>query len=258
MRLISANVNGVRAAHRRSGMAWIAAQHPDVVTLQEVRASDAQLRAVLDDVGMGDWSVAHTEAADAGRAGVAILSQQPLTDVRIGLPDFEQAGRWVQARVGDLTVVSTYVQTGQADTPRQEEKFAFLERIGERMSELVAEKAVLTGDLNICHTALDLRNVKGNIGKAGYLPQEQAHLDRWAAAGWQDVARAQAGAVDGPYTWWSWRGKAFDNDTGWRIDYQWASPLLAAAVTGVGVGRAASYAERWSDHAAVTVDYRRG
>ena len=258
MRLISANVNGVRAAHRRGGLAWIAQQQPDVVALQEVRANDAQLRAVLDDVGMGAWSVAHTEAADAGRAGVAILAPGGLTDVRVGLPGFEQAGRWVEARVGDVTVASTYVHTGDAGTPREEEKLTFLERIGERMGELNSEKSVLTGDLNICHTALDLRNVKGNVGKAGYLPQEQAHLDRWAAAGWQDVVRADAGSVDGPYTWWSWRGKAFDNDTGWRIDYQWASPTLAALATGVSVGRAASYAERWSDHAALTVDYRAG
>lgn len=257
MRLLSANVNGVRAAHRRGGLSWITEQEPAVVTLQEVRASPAQLQTALNDSGLGDWQVAHAESSDTGRAGVAILAREPLSDVQVGLPGFEGSGRWVQARVGDVTVVSAYVHTGQAGTPRQEEKYAFMEAVGARLQTLSGAPAVLTGDLNICHTARDLRNTKGNIGRAGYLPQEQEHLTGWADAGWVDVMRAAAGDVDGPYTWWSWRGKAFDNDTGWRIDYQWASPLLGDSVVGARVGRADSYAQRWSDHAAVVVDYDR-
>ena len=248
-------MNGVRAAYRRGGLSWITDQSPDIVTMQEVRASPAELQSTLVAGGMADWHVAHAEADVAGRAGVAIVSREPLSDVEIGLPGFEQSGRWIQARVGDVSMVSAYVHTGEAGTAKQDEKYAFLEAVGARLKTLVGSPAVLTGDLNICHTARDLRNTKGNIGKAGYLPGEQDHLSGWADAGWVDTARQQAGDVDGPYTWWSWRGKAFDNDTGWRIDYQWASPSLAGAVTAARVGRAQTYAQRWSDHAAVVVDY---
>ena len=258
MRLITANVNGIRAAHRRDGLRWLADRGPDVLALQEVRAGTDQLHAVLQEAGLGGWQVAHAPGSDAGRAGVAVLSRTLLEDVRVGLPGFEDAGRWVQARTCGMTVASAYVHTGAAGTERQEQKYAFLDRMDERMAELAGTRAVVTGDLNICHRAADLRNWKGNLGKAGFLPDERAHLDRWSAGGWVDVVRAHAGETDGPYTWWSWRGKAFDNDTGWRIDYQWASPGAARATGSVLTGRAPSYAERWSDHAAVVVDYDTG
>ena len=123
------------------------------------------------------------------------------------------------------------------------------------------------GDLNVGHRTLDIRNWKGNVKRAGFLPEERAYFDRilgaegdpryndGAGLGWVDVGRKAAGEVDGPYTWWSWRGQAFDNDTGWRIDYQLASPALAATVKHYAVDRAAAYDERWSDHTPVVVDY---
>lgn len=264
MRVISANVNGIRAAVRRGGLSWLAAAEPDVLCLQEVRASDAELTAALADSAFADWHVAHAPCGTAGRAGVAVLSRSPHRRVRCELEDepVVAAGRWVEAELdlaaGPVTVVSVYVHTGEAETPRQEEKYRFLDAMTLRMKELAdgGRRVVVTGDLNIAHTRDDLRNWKGNLGKAGFLPAEQAYLDRWLESGeWVDVSRRAAGEVEGPYTWWSWRGKAFDNDTGWRIDYQLASAALAAGVRGTWVGRAATYAERWSDHAAVVADY---
>jgi exodeoxyribonuclease-3 len=116
---------------------------------------------------------------------------------------------------------------------------------------------VVTGDLNVAHREADLKNWKGNRGKAGFLPAERALLDRWTSTrgGYVDVHRALSGEGPGPYTWWSWRGQAFDNDSGWRIDYQLATSELAARAVKAEAGRAATYAERWSDHAAVVVDY---
>ncbi|MBM6401094.1 exodeoxyribonuclease III [Phycicoccus sonneratiae] len=263
MLLVSANVNGIRAAARRGGLAWLAARDADVVTLQEVRADDSQLRSALADGGFGDWHVAHAPGSAKGRAGVAVLSRHPLKDVRASLAgEFDDQGRWVEADVlvdGEVvTVASAYVHTGEARTPRQEEKERFLGAVGDRVGEWAADGrlAVLTGDLNVAHTADDLKNWKGNRGKAGFLPAEQAHLDRWAAEhGLVDVTRRLHGPGPGPYSWWSWRGQAFDNDSGWRIDYQLATaPLAERAVSG-SIGRADSYAERWSDHAAVLVDY---
>ena len=142
-----------------------------------------------------------------------------------------------------------------------------------RLPELVAhnELAVVVGDLNVGHRELDIKNWKGNRKSAGFLLQERAYFDRFfgpigesvegvdgttgPGLGWVDVGRTFHGEVEGPYTWWSQRGQAFDTNTGWRIDYQMATPALAAAVTHYTIDRAPSHAERWSDHAPVVVDY---
>jgi exodeoxyribonuclease-3 len=128
----------------------------------------------------------------------------------------------------------------------------------ERMLQLMSQNqlVLITGDLNVAHTELDLKNWKGNLKSAGFLPKERAYFDTFMdKQGWVDVGRRQHPNQPGPYTWWSFRGKAFDNDAGWRIDYQLASPRLAELVIDYRVGRAASYATRWSDHAPVVVDY---
>src|SRR5699024_1201601 len=168
--------------------------------------------------------------------------------------------RWLEADVetpeGYVTVVSAYVHTGEVGTDKQRDKYAFLETIGGGMPSLRRQGAtVITGDFNICHGQLDLKNWKGNRGKAGFLPEEQAHLSEWFEQGWTDVVRAHVGEVPGPYTWWSWRGKAFDNDAGWRIDYQLATAELAERAKDAVVDRAPAYDQRFSDHAPLRVTY---
>jgi exodeoxyribonuclease-3 len=261
--LASANVNGIRAARRRGGIQWLADSGADVVALQEVRADDDQLRAALAGSALEDFHVVHAPCSTRGRAGVAVLTRHEVRAVRTDVGDeFAGAGRWVEADllVGGwpVTVASTYVHTGEAGTPRQEEKYRFLAAVGDRLAHWAADgrEAVLVGDLNVAHRAEDLKNWKGNRGRAGFLPDEQAHLDRWVREhGVVDVHRALHGPGPGPYTWWSWRGKAFDNDAGWRIDYQLATAPLAARAVRAEVGRAAEYALRWSDHAPVLVEY---
>jgi exodeoxyribonuclease-3 len=182
----------------------------------------------------------------------------------VGRPELDGTGRWAEVDLatpaGPLTLVSTYVPTGEAGTARQDEKYRFLDAMSARMAELRADGdrlAVVMGDLNVAHREADLKNWKGNLRKSGFLPQERAYLDRWLSGdgGWVDVQRSLAGEGPGPYTWWSWRGQAFDRDTGWRIDYQLATRPLAERAVKAVAGRADSYAERWSDHAAVVVDY---
>jgi exodeoxyribonuclease III len=261
--LASANVNGIRAALRRGGVRWLAECGADVLALQEVRADDAQLRSALVGSRLGDWHVAHAPCSTRGRAGVAVLTPHEVRAVRTDVGDeFEGAGRWVEADlvVGgrEVTVASVYVHTGEAGTPRQDEKQRFLSVVGRRLAAWAADRreAVLVGDLNIAHRPEDLKNWKGNRGRSGFLPEEQAHLDRWVGEhGIVDVHRALHGPGPGPYTWWSWRGRAFDNDAGWRIDYQLATAPLAARAVRAEVGRASTYADRWSDHAPVLVEY---
>jgi len=259
LRIASANVNGIRAAYRRGMDAWLAARDVDILALQEVRAETDDLTALLGS----DWDVVHDPASAKGRAGVAIASRHraAIHRVAIGADDFDSAGRWLEADYEvdghEITVVSAYVHSGEDGTPKQAEKYKLLDGMTDRMRELGSGErlAVVMGDLNVGHRELDIKNWKGNQKKAGFLPREREYFDRWLGEGWVDIGRAKAGEVDGPYTWWSWRGQAFDNDSGWRIDYQLASPALAPTASTYAVDRAATYAERWSDHAPVVVDY---
>ncbi len=275
LRVASVNVNGIRAAVRNGLHSWLDTADVDVLTLQEVRAQDEHLEAAFPG-----WTFVHDPATAKGRAGVAVVSRTPplATRTALGADDFDSAGRWLEADflLGDepVTIVSTYVHSGEVDTPRQEQKWLFLDAMTQRLAELKAERelALVTGDLNVGHRELDIKNWRGNRKKAGFLPRERAYFDRFfgpdgeevegvdgtrgPGLGWIDIGRRVHGEVDGPYTWWSARGQAFDNDTGWRIDYHVATPALAERAENYHVARAASYAERWSDHAPVVVDYR--
>lgn len=271
LRIATINANGIRAAFRKGMDSWLEGRDVDILAIQEVRASSEDLQHLLGD----DWDIVHDPATAKGRAGVAIASRHraAIHRVELGPTEFDSAGRWLEAdyEVGGtvVTVVSAYVHSGEAGTEKQVEKYRFLDAMEARLPELQKhnELAVVMGDLNVGHRTLDIRNWKGNVKRAGFLPEERAYFDRilgeegdpsynaGAGLGWVDVVRRHAGEVEGPYTWWSWRGKAFDNDTGWRIDYQLATPALAARVQDVAVDRAAAYDERWSDHTPVVVDY---
>jgi exodeoxyribonuclease-3 len=271
LRIASVNTNGVRAAYRKGMGDWLDKRGVDILAIQEVRASTEDLEGLLGP----EWNILHDAATAKGRAGVALASRAKASIHRVilGPDDFDSAGRWLEAdyEVGGkiVTVVSTYVNSGEADTPKQIEKYKFLDAMVERLPELKAhnELALIVGDLNVGHRTLDIKNWRGNVKRAGFMPQERGYFDRFfgkeddpqynngADLGWIDVGRKWAGEVDGPYTWWSQRGQAFDNDTGWRIDYHMATPALAATVSNYTIDRAASYDARWSDHAPVVVDY---
>ena len=271
LRIATINVNGVRAAYRKGMGDWLAGRDVDILAIQEVRASTEDLEGLLGP----EWSILHDAATAKGRAGVALASRSTaaIHRVELGAEDFDSAGRWLEADYevnGTIvTVVSTYVHSGETDTPKQVEKYKFLDAMVARLPELEKhnELAVIMGDLNVGHRTLDIKNWKGNVKRAGFLPTEREYFDRilgaesdddynaGAGLGWVDLGRRFAGEVPGPYSWWSNMGKAFDNDTGWRIDYQLATPALAARARSYTVDRAPSYAERWSDHAPVVVDY---
>src|SRR5690349_15028064 len=177
LRLATINVNGIRAAYRKGMAEWLAERDCDVVTLQEVRAPDEVVRELVAESG---YHVAHTEAAAKGRSGVAILSRAEPKDVRVGGGDafFDDSGRWVEADVplpdgSLLSVASAYVHSGGVGTPKQDEKLRFLDQMLLRMAAMAAgaDHAIVTGDLNIGHTEADIRNWKGNVGKAGFLPE---------------------------------------------------------------------------------------
>nr|WP_208379712.1 exodeoxyribonuclease III [Microbacterium endophyticum] len=277
VRIASVNVNGIRAAARKGMNSWLETAGVDILTLQEVRGTAEHL-----SIALPDWHIEEDEALQKGRAGVAIASRTPPVEVRkeLGGDDFDSKGRWIEADFAiegeQFTVVSAYVYTGEDGTPKQDAKYAFLDAMTERMPQLAADGslALITGDLNVGHRELDIKNWRGNLKKAGFLRRERAYFDSFLAPegeaitriddsagvglGWTDIGRAFHGDVDGPYSWWSNRGQAFDTNTGWRIDYHLASAPLAGRVTDYSIVRAPSWDTRWSDHAPVIADYTLG
>ena len=260
------NVNGIRAAVKERStenlglLPWLAQTRSDVVCLQETRADDAQLTQALAPALDGGWYLASAGPHMKGRNGVAVLSRTPFTATRIGLSaecEFASHGRYLEVDTGDLTVASVYVPTGEAETDKQVEKERFMVALAGRMAELSRKRrgVVVCGDWNIAATELDIKAWKNNVKKSGFLPSERQWLAELMASGWTDVVRELHPDMPGPYSWWSWRGKAFDNDAGWRIDYHLANAKLAPRAAQARVERAEAYALRWSDHAPVTVHY---
>ncbi|MFJ2558778.1 MULTISPECIES: exodeoxyribonuclease III [unclassified Streptomyces] len=260
----SVNVNGLRAAAKKGFVEWLAATSADVVCLQEVRAEPQQLPdAVRAPEG---WHVLHAPATAKGRAGVSLYARREPEATRIGFggAEFDASGRYAEIDLPGVTVASLYLPSGEVGTERQDEKIRFMDAFLPYLEGLRKRAAadgrevVVCGDWNIAHQEADLKNWKANRKSSGFLPEERAWLTRVfeePGPGYVDVVRALHPDQAGPYSWWSYRGRAFDNDAGWRIDYQIATPGLAARAVKAYVERAASHEERWSDHAPVTAVY---
>ena len=259
------NVNGLRAAARKGYRDWLAGTGADVVCLQEVRAEPCQLpQDVRDPDG---WHAVYAPAADRGRSGVAVVSRREPEEVRVGFgaAEFADSGRYLEVDLPGVTVGSLYLPSGEVGTPRQDEKLRFMAAFLPYLAELrrraaaAGREVLVCGDWNIAHREADLKNWRANRRNSGFLPEERAWLSRvYEEAGYVDVVRRLHPDQDGPYSWWSYRGRAFDNDAGWRIDLHVASPGLADRAVKAEVERAADHAGRWSDHAPVTVTYALG
>ncbi|UVE94893.1 exodeoxyribonuclease III [Dietzia sp. B32] len=272
------NVNGIRAAVKQRSetnlgfLPWLESSGADVVALQEVRADEDQTRKALAPALDAGWHLVGAPSSLKGRAGVAILSRHEPSETRIGHgdPEFDESGRYIEAVYpgavdGEtVTVASLYLPSGSANTPKQDEKDRFLatfrEYLAERAGHLKGRdghEMIICGDWNIAHREADLKNHKGNHKSSGFLPHEREWMtDVFAdGSGWTDIVRYRRPDEIGPYSWWSQRGKAFDNDAGWRIDYHVVSDGLVDRAVSDRVDRAGAYDQRWSDHAPVTVVY---
>jgi len=231
------NVNGLRAAAKKGFVEWLAATKADVVACQEVRAEASQLPAEV--VEPDGWFSVHAPSAAKGRNGVAVYSRVEPEEVRVGFgePEFEDSGRYLEVHLPNVVVASLYLPSGDVGTERQDEKERFMAAFLPYLVELRAKAAaagrevVVAGDWNIAYDTVDLKNWRGNRKNSGFLPEERAWLGRvYAEAGYADVQRRLDPEGPGPYTWWSYRGQAFDNDSGWRIDCQLATPGLETGI----------------------------
>ncbi|WP_215547788.1 exodeoxyribonuclease III [Amycolatopsis sp. CA-230715] len=260
--LSTVNVNGLRAAAKKGFVEWLGATESAVVALQEVRAQpDELIAAVREPDG---WHTSHAPSEVKGRNGVSVYTRGEPEAVRVGYgePEFDGSGRYLEVQLPGLVVASLYLPSGDVGTERQEQKERFMASFLPYLTELRAKAAasgrevVVMGDWNIAHAEIDIKAWKTNQKNSGFLPEERAWLGRvFDEAGYVDVQRKLDPEGPGPYTWWSYRGKAFDNDAGWRIDCVMTTPGLAEKCTSVVVERAETYAQRWSDHAPVTATF---
>jgi exodeoxyribonuclease-3 len=253
MRVITLNVNGIRSAARKGLYRWLAAQKPDVVCLQEIKAHDADLDATMRAPRGLYGSFSHADKK--GYAGVALYSRVRPEAVRegFGVKEFDDEGRYLEARFGNLSVISLYLPSGSSGPHRQASKFRFLEAFLPILRKLArsGREVILCGDWNIAHQEIDLKNWRANQKNSGFLPEERAWLTRvFDEAGFVDVFRRLNHKPE-QYTWWSNRGQAWAKNVGWRIDYQVATPGIAARAVKASIFKR----RRFSDHAPLTIDY---
>ena len=255
LRVITLNLNGIRSAANKGVLDWFGAQEADCIALQEVRAQQGDLSdAILRPSGL----IGHFCCAERkGYAGVGLYCRKEPDRLISGYGslEFDTEGRFLQADYGDLSIISLYFPSGSSSEERQLAKFRFLDEFLPHLERLVrsGREFILCGDWNIAHKEIDLKNWKSNQKNSGFLPEERAWLSRvFEEHGWVDVyRRLHPDATDACYTWWSNRGQARAKNVGWRIDYQIATPGIAARAK-----QASIYKDRWfSDHAPLTIDY---
>ncbi len=253
LKVITLNVNGIRSAAKKGLFRWLAAQKADVVCLQELKCHEADLDAKLH--GLKAFESCHAFAQKKGYSGVALYSRRTPDEVRRGFAvrEFDAEGRYVEARFGKLWVISVYLPSGSAGPHRQASKFRFLKRFLIHLEKIKdrGDEVILCGDWNIAHREIDLKNWRSNQKNSGFLPQERAWLTKvFDELGFVDVFRTLNQKPD-QYTWWSNRGQARAKNVGWRIDYQIATPGIAAKARRESIYRT----RRFSDHAPLSIEY---
>jgi exodeoxyribonuclease-3 len=253
MRVLTWNVNGLRAAIRKGIAQWIDEIAPDVVMLQEIRCRPDQLSD--GDNPFANWHAAWNPAERPGYAGTAVFSRMPLQLLHTGIADApDPDGRVLRVDINGVDLVSVYLPSGSSSDAAQTRKAAWMKRFSPWMATLKRRRrpVLVGGDLNIARNEGDIYHWKGNLNSSGFLPHERKWMNDLVSSGWSDLVRAAVGDVDGPYTWWSNRGQARALDRGWRIDYLLANSQAATRTGHPSINRAAGLA--CSDHAPVIVD----
>ena len=253
MRVISINVNGIRAAHRKNFFIWLQKQDADIVCVQETKAQVEQLtEEIIKPKGYYSY---FNDALKKGYSGVAIYSRIEPDKIidKIGWREADDEGRYLQANFGELSIVSLYLPSGSSSEERQIIKFDFLDRFVSVLKKMCRQKReyIICGDWNIAHKKIDIKNWKGNQKNSGFLPEERSWLDNlFNKLGMVDSFRVVNQEAE-QYTWWSNRGQAWAKNVGWRIDYQIVTPGLKDKIRTASIYKD----ERFSDHAPLIIDY---
>jgi exodeoxyribonuclease III len=253
-RIITANLNGIRAAARKGFFGWMDRQQPDIVCVQETKAQEHQLPPEAIDIP--EFHTAFVDAQKKGYSGVAIYSKrEPERIVRgLGIEEYDVEGRFVRMDFPDgLSVASLYVPSGTSGPARQVVKEAFLDRFIGQLVQMKNEgrRFIVCGDYNIAHRDIDVFDPKSCARTTGFLPQERSWFDDVVErVGWVDAFRV-VNQEPRQFSWWSNFPAAWDRNLGWRIDYQMITPNLASSVRAASIYKD----ERFSDHSPVTIDY---
>ena len=253
MRIITANVNGIRAAARKGFFDWLPKQNADVVCIQETKAQVHQLE---DDIFRPQgYHCYYHDAEKKGYSGVALYCKAEPDEVIVGMgnEEFDAEGRYIEARFGNLSVISLYMPSGSSKEERQLVKYRCMDFFEIKMQEMKdsGREVLICGDWNIAHKNEDIRNWKGNLKNSGFLPEERDWLDKlFDDMGFIDAFR-ELPQEEHQYTWWSNRGQARANNVGWRIDYHILTPSMKGKVKATEIYRDESF----SDHAPLIIDY---
>lgn len=251
-RISSYNINGVRAAHRKGLIDWVEASAPDIICFQELRAGEDQ---IPDEINALPFHKLYHAAEKKGYSGVAIYSRkEPLSVTEgIGVDWIDKEGRVLTVEFNDFRVVSVYAPSGTTGDVRQDLKMEFLDAFSLFGKQIIADQkpTVLCGDFNICHEEIDIHNPDQQHKSSGFLPEERAWVTSFLEKGYEDVFRKMHPAEKDLYSWWSYRAASKSRNKGWRIDYHFATPALAARA------KHAVIEKQWdmSDHAPVSIDY---
>ena len=267
VKVITLNVNGIRAAQKKGLFQWIVSQNPDYVCIQEVRAQKKDLELSFFDIDLGDSILKGTYffSKKPGYAGVAIFSKKKPTNIVVGInvPEFDDEGRILRLDFDNFydfaprfSLVSIYFPSGSSSENRQESKYRFLSDFKKTLSSWDEERIfsgrqfIICGDWNIAHKEIDLKNYKQNRKNSGFLPQERKWVSDVFDEGWKDIFRKKR-PEDVAFTWWSQRGRARENNVGWRIDYQVTTKDLANRCRKIWIEKEPML----SDHAPVIAVY---
>lgn len=253
MRVISYNVNGIRAAMKKGLVEWMSKEKPDVLCIQETKAHPEQVDLkYFEHIG---YKYCFQSAEKKGYSGVAIFSRETPDHIEegCGIEEYDNEGRVIRADFGDLSIVNTYFPSGSSGDHRQEFKMKFLEDYLGFIENLRKERPnlLVAGDYNICHKAIDIHDPVSNKNTSGFLPEEREWMDRYFDTGMIDTFRKFDPSPDN-YSWWSYRAAARARNKGWRIDYIAATENLEDRLMGAGIMPDVKH----SDHCPVYLDIK--
>lgn len=252
MKIVTYNVNGIRAAMRKDLVTWLKETDADVVCLQEIKASPDQLTelALIEELGYEHYWY---PAQKKGYSGTAILTKKTPKHVEYGMgeSDYDNEGRILRVDFEELSVISAYFPSGSSGDLRQEFKYRFLNDFQAYSNQLLTElpNLVISGDYNICHRAIDIHNPKSNAKSSGFLPEEREWMENFLVSGYTDSFR-HLNVDPHHYTWWSYRAGARGKNLGWRIDYNMVSSALSERIESSSILKDALH----SDHCPVLLE----